>query len=55
MEEVLTVHIPNEVRRTLNRTSGEMGRDIRLYAVPAREALFRSGVADGGDSPRDVS
>ena len=25
MEDILTVHIPNEIRRTLNRTSEEMG------------------------------
>jgi len=45
MEDILTVHIPNEIRRTLNRTSKEMERDIRLYSALM---LFRIGKLSSG-------
>jgi hypothetical protein len=31
MEEVLTIHLPGEIRKMLNRTSEELARDVRLY------------------------
>lgn len=45
MEDILTLRIPNEIRRTLNRTSEEMGRDIRLYSALM---LFRLGKLSSG-------
>lgn len=33
MEEILTIQVPDEIRRALNRTPEEMARDIRLYAA----------------------
>ncbi len=45
MEEILTVRIPTEVQRMLNRTSGEMERDIRMYAALM---LFRQGKLSSG-------
>lgn len=33
MENTLTVYIPDEIRRMLNRTPEELGRDLRLYAA----------------------
>jgi predicted HTH domain antitoxin len=45
MEELLTVRIPTEVQRMLNRTSGEMERDIRMYAALM---LFRQGKLSSG-------
>jgi predicted HTH domain antitoxin len=33
MEDVLTIHIPDEIRQKLNRTPEEMCRDIRTYAA----------------------
>jgi len=45
MEEVLTVRIPTEVRRMLNRTPEEIGRDIRMYAALM---LFRQGKLSSG-------
>ena len=45
MEEVLTVRVPGEVQRMLNRTPEEMGRDIRLYAALM---LFRQGKLSSG-------
>ena len=33
MEEVLTIHLPSEIRQMLNRTSDELARDVRLYAA----------------------
>ncbi|OQW99290.1 MAG: hypothetical protein BWK80_63210 [Desulfobacteraceae bacterium IS3] len=45
MEDILTVHIPNEIRHTLNRTPEEMERDIRLYSALM---LFRLGKLSSG-------
>ncbi len=45
MQEVLTVPIPSEIREMLNRTSGEMARDLRLYAALM---LFRLGKLSSG-------
>jgi len=33
MEEVLTIHLPEEIRRMLNRTPEELARDMRLYTA----------------------
>jgi len=43
--EALTVEVPDEVRRMLNRTPGEMARDLRLYAALM---LFRLGKLSSG-------
>lgn len=45
MEDVLTVQIPTEVRRMLNRTPEEMVRDLRLYAALM---LFQLGKLSSG-------
>jgi len=45
MEEVLTLHIPGEVRHMLNRTTEELARDIQLYAALM---LFRTGKLSSG-------
>jgi len=45
MEEELTVRVPTEVQRMLNRTPEEMERDIRLYAALM---LFRQGKLSSG-------
>jgi predicted HTH domain antitoxin len=45
MEEKLTVRVPTEVQRMLNRTPEEIGRDIRLYAALM---LFRQGKLSSG-------
>ena len=45
MEDVLTIHLPGEIRRMLNRTVEEMGRDVRLYAALM---LFRLGKLSSG-------
>ena len=45
MEDILTVHIPNEIRQKLNRTPEEMSRDIRIYASLM---LFRLGKLSSG-------
>jgi predicted HTH domain antitoxin len=45
MEEVLTIRVPTEVQRMLNRTPEEMGRDIRAYAALM---LFRQGKLSSG-------
>ncbi len=45
MEEVLTIHIPGEIRQMLNRTSEELARDVRLYAALM---LFRLGKLSSG-------
>ena len=45
MEEKLTVRVPTEVPRRLNRTPAEMQRDIRLYAALM---LFRQGKLSSG-------
>jgi len=33
MQETLTIRLPNEIRKVLNRTPDEMGRDLRVYAA----------------------
>ena len=45
MEEVLTVRIPGEIRRMLNRTPDELSRDMRLYTALM---LFRTGKLSSG-------
>ena len=45
MEEVLTIHIPGEIRQMLNRTQEELGRDMRLYTALM---LFRTGKLSSG-------
>jgi len=45
MEEVLTVHIPGEIRQMLNRTPDELSRDMRLYTALM---LFRTGKLSSG-------
>ena len=40
MEEILTIRIPAEIRKMLNRTPEEMSRDIRIYTALM---LFRLG------------
>jgi len=45
MEDVLTVRVPSEIRQMLNRTPGEMGHDVRLYAALM---LFRLGKLSSG-------
>ena len=45
MEEILTIHIPGEIRQMLNRTQEELGRDMRLYTALM---LFRTGKLSSG-------
>lgn len=45
MEEMLTIHIPGEIRQMLNRTREELGRDMRLYTALM---LFRTGKLSSG-------
>jgi len=45
MEEIVTIRVPNEIRKVLNRTSDEMGRDLRIYAALM---LFRLGKLSSG-------
>ncbi|GAB6058647.1 UPF0175 family protein [Desulfonatronum parangueonense] len=45
MEETLSIRVPDEVRRMLNRTHEEMGRDVRLYATLM---LFHLGKLSSG-------
>ena len=45
MEEVLTIHIPGEIRQMLNRTPEELSRDMRLYTALM---LFRAGKLSSG-------
>jgi predicted HTH domain antitoxin len=45
MEDILTIHMPREISEILNRTSEEMGRDIRLYSALM---LFRLGKLSSG-------
>ena len=45
MEEVLTIHLPGEIRQMLNRTSEELARDVQLYAALM---LFRLGKLSSG-------
>ena len=33
MDETLSIRVPDEVRKMLNRTQEELGRDVRLYAA----------------------
>ena len=45
MEEVLTIRLPDEIRKVLNRTPDEMGQDVRIYAALM---LFRLGKLSSG-------
>ncbi len=45
MDEMVTLRIPGEIQRMLNRTTEEMGRDLRLYAALM---LFRLGKLSSG-------
>ena len=45
MEDVLTLHLPSEIRHMLNRTPDELARDIQLYAALM---LFRMGKLSSG-------
>lgn len=45
MEDILTIRLPNEIRRMLNRTPEEMSRDVRIYAALM---LFRLGKLSSG-------
>ncbi len=45
MEEMLTVQIPSAVRKVLNRTPEEMGRDLKLYTALK---LFELGKLSSG-------
>jgi predicted HTH domain antitoxin len=45
MEEVLTIHLPGEIRQMLNRTPEEFARDVRLYSALM---LFRLGKLSSG-------
>jgi predicted HTH domain antitoxin len=45
MEEMLTVYVPEEIGRMLNRTPEELGRDLRLYAALM---LFKLGKLSSG-------
>lgn len=41
----ITVELPEQVREALNRTPGEMGRDVKLYAALM---LFQLGKLSSG-------
>lgn len=45
IEETLTINIPSDIQRMLNRTPEEIGRDLRLYAALM---LFRLGKLSSG-------
>ena len=45
MEDVLTIHLPSEIRSMLNRTPDELARDVQLYAALM---LFRLGKLSSG-------
>ena len=45
MEDVLTIHLPSEIRHMLNRTPDELARDVQLYAALM---LFRLGKLSSG-------
>ena len=45
MEDILTIRLPDEIRRMLNRTPEEMSRDVRIYAALM---LFRLGKLSSG-------
>ena len=48
--EAIAIHVPDEIRRMLNRTPEEMARDVRLYAALM---LFRLGKLSSGAAARD--
>ena len=33
MDDVVTVHVPHQIRAMLNRTPEELARDLRLYSA----------------------
>jgi predicted HTH domain antitoxin len=45
MEDVLSIHLPSEIRQMLNRTPEELTRDVQLYAALM---LFRLGKLSSG-------
>ncbi len=45
MAETQFIRVPEEVRKMLNRTHEEMGRDVRLYAALM---LFHLGMLSSG-------
>jgi len=45
MEDTVTVRLPGKIRKILNRTPEEIGRDLRLYAALM---LFRIGKLSSG-------
>ena len=45
MEEILTIHVPGEIRQVLNRTPAELARDMRLYTAMM---FFRSRKLSSG-------
>ncbi len=45
MEDVLTIHLPSEIRLMLNRTLDELARDVQLCAALM---LFRLGKLSSG-------
>jgi len=45
VEEKLTIRLPSEIRRMLNRTPEELARDMQLYAALM---LFRLGKLSSG-------
>ncbi|HHY55543.1 MAG TPA: UPF0175 family protein [Chloroflexi bacterium] len=45
LEETVTLRIPNDVQRRLNRTPDELGRDLRLYGALM---LFQLGKLSAG-------
>jgi len=45
MEETLTVQIPGDVRKVLNRTPEELARDLRMYTALM---LFKLGKLSSG-------
>ena len=45
MEDILTIHISDEIRHKLNRTHEEMCRDVRIYAALM---FFRLGKLSSG-------
>lgn len=44
-EEIVTIHIPDNIRVMLNRTPEELGRDLKLYAALM---LFQLGKLSSG-------
>ncbi len=45
MEDILTIRLPNEISKMLNRTPEEMCRDMRIYAALM---FFRLGKLSSG-------